>query len=130
MLLKTEPEARAVIGELDAGADFAKIAGEKSIGPSKSAGGDLGWFEAGAMVPAFAAATAELADGAYSRDPVETQFGWHVILREESRDAPPPSLDSVRPRLERQIQQQHVAKLLSELRDQSNIEIQNSPQQE
>ncbi len=129
VLLKTEPEARAVIGELDAGADFAKVAGEKSIGPSKSTGGDLGWFEAGAMVPAFAAATAELADGAYSSDPVETQFGWHVILREESRDAPPPSFDSVRPRLERQIQQEQVAKLLDEIRGQSDIEVQDPPVQ-
>jgi len=130
MLLKTEAEARAVISELDAGADFASLAGERSIGPSKSVGGDLGWFEAGDMVPAFSAATAELANGAYTNDPVESQFGWHVILREDNRDAPPPSLDSVRQRFERQIQQEHVAKLLSEIRDQSNIEIQDSAPQD
>ena len=130
MLLKTEAEARAVIGELDAGADFASLAGERSIGPSKSAGGDLGWFEAGDMVPTFSAATAELANGTYTKDPVETQFGWHVILREENRDAPPPSFDSVRQRFERQIQQEHVAKLLGEIREQSNIEIQESEAQE
>jgi peptidyl-prolyl cis-trans isomerase C len=123
ILLKTEEDAQAVIGELDAGADFATLATERSTGPSKSVGGDLGWFEADQMVPEFSAATADLADGQYSKTPVKTQFGWHVILREESREAPPPSLESVRKDLERQIQQQQVAKLLGEIRAQTTIEI-------
>ena len=124
ILLESEDDAKAVIAELDAGADFATIAGERSTGPSKSVGGDLGWFEADQMVPEFSAATAALADGAYSEAPVKTQFGWHVILREESRDAPPPSLETVRQDLERQIQQQRVAELLREIRDEATIEVQ------
>jgi peptidyl-prolyl cis-trans isomerase C len=123
ILLKTEEDAKTVISELDAGADFATLAAERSTGPSKSVGGDLGWFEEDQMVPEFSAATAELADGQYSKTPVKTQFGWHVILREESRDVPAPSLESVRKDLEQQIQQQQVAKLLADIRAQTTIEV-------
>ena len=125
ILLDSENAALEVIADLDKGADFATLATERSIGPSKSAGGDLGWFEPAAMVPEFSAATATLADGAYSKAPVKTQFGWHVILREASRALPPPDFDSVRPELERRIQQEQVAKAIDAIRNDARIEVQN-----
>jgi peptidyl-prolyl cis-trans isomerase C len=124
ILSSSEADAQAVIAELDGGADFATLAAQRSIGPSKSVGGDLGWFEAGQMVGEFSAATAQLADGSYSKTPVQTQFGWHVILREQSREAAPPSVDSVRPELEKQLQQQQVAKSIAAIREAAQIKVQ------
>lgn len=123
ILLDSEEQAAEVIKALDGGADFATLAAEKSIGPSKSTGGDLGWFDADEMVAEFSDATAKLTDGAYSKTPVKTQFGWHVILREQSREVPPPSLESVKSELEQQIQQDQVAKILAEIRDNTHIEV-------
>lgn len=124
ILLENEADARDVIAALDAGKDFAELASERSTGPSKSVGGDLGWFAGDEMVSAFSLATQELADGQYSKTPVKTQFGWHVILREQSREVPPPSLESVRSEIEQQIRQEQVAKLVAAIRDKTKIEVQ------
>ena len=67
--------------------------------PSKANGGDLGWFTPDRMVPAFAAAVTGLTKGAYTKTPVQTQYGWHIIRLEETRAMTPPSLDSVKDRL-------------------------------
>lgn len=125
ILLKEEADARAVIEELDKGADFAKLAAERSIGPSKTEGGDLGWFAPADMVPAFSAAVQALADSAYSKDPIKTQFGWHVILREDSRQIAPPSLENVKADIVKEIQQQHVAEAISAIRSKTKLEVQN-----
>lgn len=125
ILVGSEEEAQEIIAALDGGADFAELATQRSIGPSKSVGGDLGWFEADQMVEEFSTATGQLTDGSYSKRPVKTQFGWHVILREGSRDTPPPSLESVKDELERQIQQQQVAKIVAEIRENTKIEVQS-----
>ena len=85
ILLATEADAITVIKELDNGGDFATLAQEKSTGPSASKGGDLGWFPAKAMVKPFSDAVAQLKKGGYSMAPVQTQFGYHVILLEDSR---------------------------------------------
>ena len=124
ILLQSEDEALAVISELDGGAEFATLAAERSTGPSKSVGGDLGWFESGHMVAEFSQATAELSDGAYSKKPVKTQFGWHVILREESRELPPNDFETLRPELEKQIQRQQIAEAIDEIRKNTRIEVQ------
>lgn len=128
ILLKTEEEAKAVIKELDGGADFAELAKQRSTGPSSSVGGDLGWFAADEMVAPFAEATAKLSDGAYSKTPVETQFGWHVILREESRESPPPSIDTVRAEITQKIQQEQVTKSVSAIREKADIEVKQPTQ--
>lgn len=125
VLLEDEQAALDVIAELDKGADFAELASTRSTGPSKSVGGDLGWFEPSQMVAPFADATTALADGSYSKSPVKTQFGWHVILREDSRESTPPSIDTVKDELTRQIQQQRVAAAITRIRDQSDIEVQS-----
>lgn len=128
ILLTSEEDAKAVISELDAGADFAALATERSTGPSKSQGGDLGWFESDQMVADFASATEQLADGSYSKTPVKTRFGWHVILREDSRDVAPPVLDSVHDELKKELQQARIAEAITAIRDNTRIEVQSPDQ--
>lgn len=104
ILVETEEAAKAIKEELDAGADFAAIAREKSTGPSGPGGGSLGWFGKGMMVPSFEAAVLEMEVGTVS-EPVETQFGWHVIRLNETRATEKPELESVREELELQLGQ-------------------------
>lgn len=102
ILVETEDEAKDLVTQLADGADFAELAKEKSTGPSGPGGGSLGWFGKGAMVPAFEDALVALEDGAVS-EPVQTQFGWHVIKRMESRLKEAPALDAVRDDIEREL---------------------------
>lgn len=116
ILVESQGEAAAVIEELDGGADFETLAKEKSTGPSGPNGGDLGWFSPDQMVAPFSAAVSEMDDGAYSSEPVQTDFGWHVILREDSRETVPPPLDSVRDTIQQAIQQKKFQAYLEEIR--------------
>lgn len=125
ILLSTEAEAKEVIGRLQDGADFAETARTESIGPSKSVGGDLGWFEADQMVAEFSQATAVLEDGEWSKTPVKTQFGWHVILREQSRDIAVPELDSIRDELVAELRQKQIAADISRIRENASIDVQD-----
>lgn len=90
ILVKTEDEAKEVRAALQKGADFAKLAAEKSIDPTP--GGDLGFFPRGVMVPEFTEAAFKLKPGELS-EPVQTKFGWHVIKLEARRDGAPPSFE-------------------------------------
>jgi peptidyl-prolyl cis-trans isomerase C len=103
ILVETEEEAQAIIAELEGGADFATLAQERSVGPSGPNGGDLGWFGPGMMVPQFEEAVVALEPGAIS-GPVQTQFGWHVILLKETRQTEAPTLEEVRDELVEQVQ--------------------------
>ncbi len=114
ILVETEEEAKAIVDELAAGADFAEVAKEKSTGPSGPNGGSLGWFGAGMMVPEFESAVADLETGAVSA-PVKTQFGWHVIKLNEKRIAEAPSLDSVREELDLQVRQSQVQETIEKV---------------
>ncbi len=96
ILVKTEEEANAVIKELDAGKDFAEIAKAKSTGPSGVNGGTLGFFRKGQMVPEFEQAAFALKKGEYTKTAVKTQFGWHIILKQDERDVEPPSFESAK----------------------------------
>jgi peptidyl-prolyl cis-trans isomerase C len=120
ILVETQSEALALIEKLNGGADFTALAKENSTGPSGPSGGDLGWFTAQAMVKPFSDAVALLADGSYTTKPVQTQFGWHVILREASRDSAPPPLESVRDAIKQRIQQQKFQEFMSTLRSKSS----------
>ena len=96
ILVKTEDEAKKVIADLKGGKDFSEEAKAMSTDQAANAqGGDLGWFKAGDMVPAFATAAFALKDGEVSPTPVQTQFGWHVIQTIEHRTAPPPAFEEV-----------------------------------
>ncbi len=118
ILLATEEEARAVITELAGGADFAELAKERSTGPSGPEGGYLGYFGKGQMVPEFEAAAFAMKAGEFSSEPVQTQFGFHVILVEDRRAKPVPTLDEMaaelRNELRREIEQAYVETLQKE----------------
>ena len=105
-----------LITQLDAGASFEELAQTHSTGPSGPTGGDLGWFSPGQMVAPFSDAVAGLDNGAYTEAPVQTDFGWHVILREESRVNEPPPLDSVRDALKQSVEQTKFQQYLEGLR--------------
>lgn len=123
ILVKTEDEAKAVIAELDAGKDFVELAKEKSTDPNKSEGGDLGYFGKGRMVPEFEAAAFALDKGAYSKEPVKSQFGYHVILLEDKRIAPPPPFEQVEPQVRQLVMRDKYIELLNKAKDESKVEI-------
>lgn len=114
ILVTTEEEAAAVVEEINGGADFAEVAREKSTGPSGPNGGQLGWFGAGMMVPEFQSAVEAMEVGAISA-PVQTQFGWHVIILNEKRNKAAPELDAVRAELESVLSQNAVTGKIEEL---------------
>lgn len=116
ILVETQGEAIALIAELEGGADFVELAKTNSTGPSAPTGGDLGWFPPERMVPEFSAAVQALNDGAFTKSPVQTQFGWHVILREGSREATPPPYESVADVLKQQVEQKKLQDYLRSLR--------------
>ena len=103
ILVATEEEAKAVKAEIDGGADFATLAKEKSIDPGAANGGDLGFFGKGMMVAPFEAAAFALSDVGQVSDPVQSQFGWHVIRLEEKRQSAPPAFEQVAGQLQQQL---------------------------
>ena len=124
ILVKTEDEAKKIIAELDKGADFAKLANKNSLDAKESQnGGDLGWFVAGQMVAPFSEAVVKLQKGKYTETPVKTQFGYHIILREDSRAQTPPSLDSVKEQLIPYLQRKKIQTMVETLRKQAKVEI-------
>ena len=130
ILLEDKAAAKAVIAELDGGAHFAELAKERSTGPSGANGGDLGYFTAEMMVPDFSEAAFELEPGSYSKTPVETQFGWHVILVEDQRDTKQPTLEALREELTRELQQETVQGLLEDLRSSGDVVNLRAPAEE
>lgn len=116
ILVTTQSEAIDLIAQLNGGADFEELAKEKSTGPSGPTGGDLGWFSPDQMVAPFSTAVAALEDGAHTSEPVQTQFGWHVILREESRESQPPTIESARDAINQQVKQKKFQAHLESLR--------------
>ena len=127
ILLESEDDAKTVISDLDQGADFATLARERSTGPSSSQGGELGFFTKDQMVPEFAEAAFALDAGAYSKAPVETQFGWHVILVEERRTQPPPPFEDVEAELQSEVSRETVRDMVAEMREGAEIEIIENP---
>lgn len=125
ILVKTEAEAKSIIAQLKKNpAAFNAIAKAKSQDPgSKNNGGDLGWFDPHSMVPEFGAALAKLKKGELTQEPVKTQFGYHIILMEDSRPKQIPPLDEVKPMLTQQIQQQDLRKDLEDMKAKAKIVI-------
>ena len=121
ILLPSEEEAKAVIEQLQEGADFGDLAKDKSIGPSAETGGDLGFFRREQMVPEFAEAAFAMDVGAISEEPVQTQFGWHVINVVDKRKVEPTFAES-EPQLREDIARDIVTALLQDLRGGARIE--------
>ena len=103
ILVATEEEAKAIKAELDGGADFATIAKEKSIDPGAANGGDLGFFGKGMMVAPFEEAAYALTEIGQVSEPVQSQFGWHIIKLEEKRESAPPTFEQVASQLQQQL---------------------------
>ena len=123
ILVDSEAKAKEIIEDLNKGAKFSELAKTKSSDSSAANGGDLGWFAPSMMVPPFAQATAKLEKGKYTEQPVQTQFGWHVILLEDTRDATPPSLEELKPQIAQMLQSKVVNDYLEKLKSGAKIEV-------
>lgn len=123
ILVKTEEEAKAIITELDGGSDFSDLAKDKSTGPSGPSGGELGFIGKGVTVPEFETAAFELEVGAYTKAPVQTQFGWHVIQVDEQREKAPPTLESQKEQIRSVLLRDKYFALVKGLREAAKIEI-------
>ncbi|MDH2326846.1 peptidylprolyl isomerase [Cereibacter sp. SYSU M97828] len=121
ILVDSEEKAKDLKTQIDGGADFAKLATENSSDPgSAQNGGSLGWFGAGMMVKPFEDAVATLEPGGVSA-PIQTQFGWHIVKLNETREAEKPTLDAVRDELSAEIQQAAVTEHLAKITEGANV---------
>jgi peptidyl-prolyl cis-trans isomerase C len=125
ILVDTKEQAEAIIKQLDAGADFAKLAEKDSKDPSGKKGGDLGWFSLQSMVKPFADAVAALKKGETTQQPVQTQYGWHVIRLEDTRTPTVPAFDDVKQQVETLTQRKKLQAYLDELRKTAKIQKTN-----
>lgn len=125
ILLESEEDGYDIIKALEGGADFGDLARERSQGPSAPRGGDLGYFTRSAMVAPFSSAAFAIEPGAVGPDPVQTDFGWHVIKVLDKRRQPAPSFEESRPILEQQLTRELIATHMAELRSKAEIQIFN-----
>ncbi len=124
ILVKTKEEADAIIKQLDGGSDFQKLANEHTSDPSgKTTGGDLGYFAPGQMVPEFDKAAFALEVGAYTKQPVQTQFGWHVIKVEDKRAQQAPAFEQVKEQFRSLILREKYFELVKALREAAKVDV-------
>ena len=121
ILVKTKEEAEAIVKKLDAGEDFMKLAAEQSAGPSGPEGGDLGFFGPGQMVPPFETAAYALEVGTYTKQPVQTQFGWHIIQVTEKRPQKQPEFDAVKDQIRQVIMREKYMALVQKAREDQKV---------
>ena len=123
IIVETKEEAEAIIKELDAGGDFEAIAKEKSKDGAAAQGGDLGYFTEGRMVPEFEKAAFAMNVGDHSKEPVQTQFGWHVIKVEDKRVQQPPAFEQVAEQFRTLLLRENYFAKVTELREAAAVEI-------
>lgn len=123
ILVETEDAAKEIIAKLQGGAKFDELATSSSIDPgSKERGGDLGWVSPARFIKPFSDAMVKLKKGEYTAAPVQTDFGYHVILLEDTRTAQPPALDEVKGELQPRLQQDKVEKHIVDLRSKATVQ--------
>ncbi len=135
ILVKTEAEAKDIIKELDSAKDkkakFIELAKTKSTGPSGKDGGDLGWFDLKMMVPEFSAAADKLKKGEYTKAPVKTQFGYHIIMLDDKKEASTKPFEAVEAQIKNSLATKAftdtIKKKTQELRKDAKIELKNKP---
>ena len=129
ILVEKEADAKDIIAKLKKDPKaFEALAKSKSKDPgSKDKGGDLGWFDSRSMVPEFGAAVTTLEKDKFTEEPVKSKFGYHVILLEDTRPNPIPTLDQVKPSLMQQMQQQKFVKMVESMKAKAKIEITAAP---
>ena len=125
ILVATKEEADAIIAELDAGGDFEAIAKEKSSDGAAAQGGDLGYFGPGQMVPTFEEAAFALDVGKVTKEPVQTQFGWHVIKVEDKRTQQPPAYDVVKEQVRTLLFRETYFAAVQALREAATVEVED-----
>ena len=124
ILVNTKEEALDIIKQLDAGASFEELANKHTNDPSgKATGGDLGYFGPGAMRPAFEEAAFALEIGAYTKEPVQTEFGWHVIKVEDKRAQQPPPFEQVRDQVRSLVFREMYFAMVKEIRAAAKVDI-------
>ena len=123
ILVDSKEKAEDIIKKLENGADFAELAHKESKGPSSRQGGDLGWFSPGQMVEPFSKAVEGLKKGEFTKEPVKTRFGWHVIQLEDTRSEPQPKLAEVEDDIRNQLVQQKLQETVAQLRAKANIQL-------
>ena len=123
ILVENQEEAAEIIAQLQDGADFEELARERSTGPSGPNGGDLGYFTRGRMVPAFEQAAFALEPGAFTAEPVQTDFGWHVIKLEDRRPVQPPAFEQVVDQIRGVLLRERYFEQLQNLRQAADIQI-------
>jgi peptidyl-prolyl cis-trans isomerase C len=122
ILVDDQAAAEAITQELKGGADFAKLAAKRSKDSSSKSGGDLGWFTLDTMVKPFADAVKAMQPGQLTEQPVQSQYGWHVIKLEESRATSAPPFDEVKDRVKMIVQRKKLQTHLEELRKAAKVE--------
>jgi peptidyl-prolyl cis-trans isomerase C len=122
ILVENEATAKEVLTKLEAGEDFAKLAKEYSKDANGKEGGDLGYFTADKMVAEFSKAAFALNKGEYTKAPVKTQFGYHLIKVEDKRTQPKPEFEKVKPQLQANIRREVLVEILNEWQSVSKIE--------
>ena len=127
ILVATEPFAQKIVDRLDKGEKFEDIAKRESMDSSKTNGGDLGWFTPDRMLPEFSGAVMALKPGEYTKKPVQTQYGWHVIQLVDTRDLAAPQFDQVKQRLEQVVQAKKFRSYMDELMRTAKIEKLDQP---
>lgn len=123
IIVPTEEEAASIIEELNNGGDFEELAREKSQDGAAQQGGDLGYFGQGQMVPEFEQAAFAMNAGEYSSEPVQTQFGWHVIKVEDKRTQQPPAFEQVEGQFRSLLLRQTYFETVEQLREAASVEI-------
>ncbi|MBK9160127.1 MAG: peptidylprolyl isomerase [Nitrosomonadales bacterium] len=122
ILVETEGEARDIIAQLGKKAKFEKLAEKSKDAGSAERGGELGWTVPGNFVPPFANALLNLKKGEYTREPVQSQFGWHVIRLDDVRNLKVPAFEELKPQLQQRLQQQAIQGVITDLRAKARIE--------
>jgi len=122
ILVETEAEAKDIIAQLGKKAKFEKLAAKSKDTGSAAQGGSLGWTVPGNFVPEFANALLNLKKGEYTKIPVQSQFGWHVIKLDDTRELKVPPFEEVKAQLQQRLQQQSIKKAIDELRAKAKIE--------
>ena len=123
ILVTTREEAESVIGQLQQGAKFVDLAQERADGPTGPNGGALDWFTLDSMPPPFGEAVRTLTAGSYTTEPVETEFGFHVILLEETRKQDPPAIADIRNDLVSAAQRKQLDDYIKSLREEANVTL-------
>jgi peptidyl-prolyl cis-trans isomerase C len=122
ILVDTEAQAKDIVAQLKKGTKFEELVKQSKDTGSKERGGDLDWNTPGTFVKPFAEALTRLEKGKYTEAPVQSPFGWHVILLDDVREAQFPAFNDVKPQLQARLQEQEIQKVVNDLRAKAKIE--------